>query len=325
MSRPLRLEFPGSFWHITQRGNEQRNIFADDEDRTLMLQLLEKAVKRFDWILTSYTWMTNHYHFSVELTREKSLSRGMHWFDGQYAQAFNRRHKRKGHLYQGRFDSRLVQQETYFLNVLRYVVLNPVRANMVAEPDGYRWTSYPATVGAAPAPPWLAVDRVLAGFARDPALARSEYRRFVHSAIGDPHRLWDDVVGQIYLGSEEWVARMQEKVAAEERSVEHPKRQILPLRPDIGRVLATIAVVLGTTAEAIRCGRGGTARMLAAWLGYYEGALNLRTIAAALQLKSSSAASKLISLCEKALDSDRALQESSAQCIAKLRTLPYTR
>src|SRR5713226_2827807 len=103
MSRPLRLEYPGSLWHLTQRGNEQRDIFLDDDDRSFSLTLLEKAVERFGWILYAYTLMTNHYHFVLEVTREQTLSRGMHWFDGKYAQAFNRRHQRVGHLFQGRF------------------------------------------------------------------------------------------------------------------------------------------------------------------------------------------------------------------------------
>src|ERR1700730_3741621 len=136
MSRPLRLEFPGSLWHITVRGNCRQDIFLDDHDRNRFLEMLGACVDRYDWILYAYVLMSNHFHLVLQLTCE-TLSRGMQWLDSKYAQAFNRRHKRVGHLYQGRFDGRLVEKETYFLEVLRYDALNPVRAGMVARPDDY--------------------------------------------------------------------------------------------------------------------------------------------------------------------------------------------
>ena len=151
MSRPLRLEFFGSLHHVTTRGNARQDIFRDDDDREFFLELLGSCVKRFDWILTAYVLMSNHFHLVTQLTSE-SLSRGMQWLNGKYAQAFNRRHRRVGHLLQGRPDMRLIEKETYFLKVLRYVVLNPVRADMVARPEHYIWSSHRAVLGYAPAP-----------------------------------------------------------------------------------------------------------------------------------------------------------------------------
>ena len=130
MSRPLRLEFPGALFHITQRGNHRQDIFVDDADRHVFLELLGRCVNKYGWILTSYVLMSNHFHFVVQLTCN-TLWRGMQWFETQYVRAFNRRHDRIGHLFQGPFDSPLVEKETYGLNVLRYDVLNPVRAGMV--------------------------------------------------------------------------------------------------------------------------------------------------------------------------------------------------
>lgn len=322
MSRPLRLEYPGSLWHITQRGNEQRDIFLDDDDRSLMLTLLAKAVERFGWILYSYTLMTNHYHYVLELTRERSLSRGMHWLDGTYAQAFNRRHKRVGHLFQGRFGSQLVDKEAYLLTVLRYVALNPVRAGMVTSPEEHAWSSYRATVGHSPAPPWLAIDRVLACFGRDPGLACAEYRRFVEAGIGDTTRPWDNVVGQVYLGTEAWIEQVRKQIDSRARSDEHPAAQRILSRPSMTSIVGIAASVFATTEDAIRHGRGGMARMLSAWLGYYEGALDLRAIAAALRLRSAGGVSRLITRCERELARDRVLQESAERCVARLRGGP---
>ena len=133
MARPLRLEYPGAVWHITARGNERKNIFRSDADRRLLLELLGDAVRRYGWIVHTYVLMSNHYHFLIETPRP-TLSRGMQWLNGKYAQRFNKRHDRVGHLFQGRFKGFLIENSEYLNEVLRYVVLNPVRAGLVARP-----------------------------------------------------------------------------------------------------------------------------------------------------------------------------------------------
>ena len=202
MSRQLRIDDPGCFWHITSRGNAKGDIVLGDSDRDLFLTLLGNAVTRYHWILYAYALMTNHYHLVLETT-QPTLSSGMHWLNAAYAQAFNRRHGRVGHLFQGRFKAFLVDKENYFLEVVRYVVLNPVRAGMVRTPEECRWTSYPATVGDAAAPDWLPLDRVLISFGGDTPLGRSRFRHFVAEGLG-ARIPWQEVVGQMYLGSEEW-------------------------------------------------------------------------------------------------------------------------
>jgi len=320
MSRPLRLEYPGSFWHVTQRGNEQRDIFLDDHDRRRMLTLLGDTVRRVGWQLYTYTLMTNHYHLALELTRERTLSRGMHWLDGKYVQYFNRRYARVGHLFQGRYKAQLVDKEEYFLTALRYIALNPVRAGIVASPGDYEWSSYRATAGLSPAPPWLAIDRVLSCFGPEPGVACAEYRKFVEAGIGDPTRPWDNVVGQIYLGSEEWMKRIREQVKSRPRSDEFPDAQRNPSRPTMEAILRAVSSALATTEEVIRHGRGGIARMLAAWLAWHEGGLELRAIADTLGLRSASGVSKLVSRCDSDLKLDQSLRERLDQCLAELHS-----
>ena len=118
MTRQLRIEFPGALFHVTSRGNAKQDIFRDDEDRQVFLDLLGRCVERFDWMLLAYVLMTNHYHLMIRLTSE-TLSRGMHWLNGEYPRRFNRRHERVGHLLQGRFKGILVEEETYASEVLR--------------------------------------------------------------------------------------------------------------------------------------------------------------------------------------------------------------
>lgn len=212
MARPLRQEFPGAFWHVTSRGNERQNIVRSDEDRQHFIQMLGEAAIRYGWIVHSYTLMSNHYHAIIE-TPIPTLSRGMQWLNGGYAQWFNRRHRRVGHLFQGRFHGVIIDEDRYLLQVLRYIVNNPVRAKMVARPEQYRWSSYRAIAGYEPAPSWLAVDRVLALFGPDRSQAQADYRDIVNGCMGDPESPFASVVQRIFLGSAEWQDEVKRKFA----------------------------------------------------------------------------------------------------------------
>ena len=154
MSRPLRLDHAGALWHVTARGNERREIFVDDEDRREFLRLLGRSVGLFGWKLHAWVLMSNHFHLFVA-TPEATLSRGMRQLDGDYAQYFNRRHGRGGHVFQGRFKAVLVQREAHLLELARYVVRNPVRAGLTKSPEDWPWSSYRATAGLEPVPEWL--------------------------------------------------------------------------------------------------------------------------------------------------------------------------
>jgi REP element-mobilizing transposase RayT len=134
MARPLRIEFANALYHVTSRGNERRDIFRTEQDRETFLRFLGIAVRRFGWSLTAWVLMTNHFHLVIR-TPQPNLSRGMHWLNSTYVNWFNRTHGRCGHLYQGRFKAFFVDGESYFAEVLRYVVLNPVRANMCERPE----------------------------------------------------------------------------------------------------------------------------------------------------------------------------------------------
>ncbi len=146
MARPLRLEFPEALYHLTARGNARQEIFLDDQDRRAFLGLLGREVEQQRWRCHAYCLMDNHYHLLVE-TPEGRLAGGMRRLNGVYTQGFNRRHERVGHLFQGRYRSIVVDQESYLLELSRYVVLNPVRAGMVKRVEEWAWSSYRATAG----------------------------------------------------------------------------------------------------------------------------------------------------------------------------------
>jgi len=223
MARPLRIEFPGALYHVTSRGDRREPIYEDDADRTTFLATLAEVLRRFNWTCYAYCLMTNHYHLVVG-TPDGNLSKGMRQLNGMYTQASNRRHHRTGHLFQGRYQAILVDRDAYLLELSRYVVLNPVRARMVKSAGRWPWSSFRATVGEAPSPPWLAVEGVLAQFGNRRAPARRRYRKFVEDGLGGAS-VWDDLRQQIFLGDERFVTRMQAKLEGTPDAVNIPRVQ----------------------------------------------------------------------------------------------------
>ena len=321
MARPLRPEVEHGFWHAYNRGNEQRDIVRSDRDRLKFVELLAETVRRFGWRLHEWTLMTNHFHLTVEAST-KALSAGMHWLQGTYAGWFNRTHDRHGHLFQGRFQASLVEDETYLRELGRYIVLNPVRAGMVDHPAEYRWSSYRAHAGLAPIPVWLD-DRLVLERALDPGEARRRYRSFVEEKIDCRQSLWSQLIGQIYFGSREWVEKVQgEVIDSKPRSDEHSGIQRNAGKPQMTTIIDVVAEAAGVEPELIRHTRGGASRMLVAWLGWYEGMKRLRQIAASLRLRSSGHVSNLVRQCDRELRTDPTLQSIADRALRVLRPPP---
>ena len=234
MARPLRIEFPGALYHVTSRGDRREPIFEDDEDRLKFMEVLAEVVKRFNWVCHVFCLMTNHYHLVVE-TPEGNLSKGMRQLNGMFTQASNRRHKRVGHIFQGRFKGILVDKDSYLLELARYVVLNPVRAGMVKHPKEYPWSSYGMMVGYVQTPSWLAADGVLALFGTRRAEARRRYAQFVAEGVGK-ETVWSELRQQIYLGNERFVQRMQRKAALQGDELTVPRAQRRAPTPSLAAV-----------------------------------------------------------------------------------------
>ncbi len=210
MARPLRIELAGGLYHVTSRGNAREPIYFSDDDRTAWLSLFGEVCARFNWVCHAYCQMTNHYHLLVE-TPDGNLSRGMRQLNGVYTQSINRTHRRVGHVFQGRYKAILVEKDNYLLELARYVVLNPVRANMVVEAGAWPWSSYRATVGDEGLPAWLTTNWLLGQFGKRRPEAIERYRRFVREGMSEPS-LWGDLRGQVFLGSEAFVERMRARL-----------------------------------------------------------------------------------------------------------------
>ncbi|MEA2166125.1 MAG: REP-associated tyrosine transposase [Thermoanaerobaculia bacterium] len=278
VSRQLRLEFPGAIWHVTSRGNERRDIFRDDADRLHFVNLLARVVIDRHWILHAWVLMSNHYHLLIE-TPEVGLSRGVKWLNQTYAEAFNERHDRVGHLFQGRFKGILAERESHLLELIRYIVLNPVRCHAVAFAGDYEWSNYRATAGLQTAPPWLEIDWTLDQFGPDRESAHEAYRQYVADGRGASYNPREHLVGQMYLGSAAFCDRMQALVSSKERSREHPRTQRVFVRPELDAIVTRIAECFGIRAEDLRRKSRGRARKTVAFLAVDDGGLTLRAVA----------------------------------------------
>ena len=240
MARPLRLELAGGLYHVTSRGNARNDIYLDDEDRINWLELFMDVCFQFNWVCHAYCLMSNHYHVIVE-TLEGNLSKGMRQLNGVYTQTFNRRHRRIGHVFQGRYKAILVKKDSYLLELSRYVVLNPVRAQMVKEVADWRWSSYRATIRHTQPLRCLQIDWLLSQFGSDQEQAIVRYKNFVRAGVGLPP-VWENLKNQIFLGEKTFVERLQGQIKAGSSDLtEIPKAQRRPLGKSLSHYSETFS------------------------------------------------------------------------------------
>jgi putative transposase len=212
MARPIRVEFENAVYHVTARGNERRDIYRDVPDRRRFLETLEEAVERFGVVLHAYCLMPNHYHLLLQTPRA-NLSDAAGWLQTTYSIRFNRRHRRSGHLFQGRFKAQLVEADGYARELLKYIHLNPVRpknkrravpAQRRVELSRYRWSSHRvyAGLGNTKRPAWLCTEW-RSYFGRTRSAAQAEYRVRIAQMFDQVARSpWQDLRGGLVLGSE---------------------------------------------------------------------------------------------------------------------------
>ena len=238
MARPLRIQFHDAYYHVTSRGDRREAIFEDDLDRVSFLKIVGRTFERLHVHALAYCLMDNHYHL-VLCTPRANLAAAMRQINSSYTQAYNRRHEKIGHLFQGRYKSILIEEDAYLMEVCRYVDLNPIRAGIIADPKAWPWSSYSCHIGATASPDWLHSEKLLQQFAHDLSghpdcdqSAATRYAQFV--AQGHHVRIWEFIKDEVFLGSPQFVTKMKASASdAQRQSIEIPRVQCSDLAHDI--------------------------------------------------------------------------------------------
>lgn len=271
MGRPLRIEYPGAFYHITSRGNERKSIIRTKRDYERFLGYLESATERYGARIHCFCLMSNHYHLLLETPRG-NLHSILHHLNTSYTNYFNVKNGRVGHLFQGRYRAILVERDSYALELSRYIHLNPVRAQRVEEPSDYPWSSYSVYVEKGKGWDWLQRRFILEQLGSEEGEAQRKYRRYVEEGIGkdigDP---LEKAIGSTVLGLEgfvEWVREKWAKKMGAHREV--PALRKLSCWPDLFSIRKEVESVWG---------RGtSTSRKIALYLSHGHSGLSLAEI-----------------------------------------------
>lgn len=285
MARPLRIQYPNAAYHVTCRGNERQNIYRDDIDRNRFLLLLNQSVNIYSVKLHSYVMMNNHFHLLVE-TPLGNLPEFMRRFNVAYIGYYNRRHKRVGHLYQGRYKAILVDKDEYLSILSRYIHLNPVRVKTMekAEPKekynrlaDYPWSSLPGYLKKRKKRYFVTYGLVLADYGGDTDKARREYRKVLVEEMTAGKAIYDQVVGQTVIGGEEFISWIKENLLVKERDKEAPAHRVIKEYGAKDEVIKAVALRSGKSLEKIQSEKGLLRRVTMDLL-YRHGGMTNRAI-----------------------------------------------
>jgi putative transposase len=271
MARKPRVHLPGGVYHVILRGNGGQRIFFGEGDHGQLESLITEGIRRFGYRVHSYCWMPNHAHLVVQVGRV-GLPVIIQNLAFRYTRYVNRRQRRRGHLFQGRYQAILVDADSYLLELVRYVHLNPVRAGLVTNPTAYRHSSHRAYLGRANVP-WLHRKWVLGQFAKTETTARRRYRSFIYAGVGEGRRM------EFYRGETD------SRILGDDRFVESVEREVRNERPrhvPLERIVAAVTDVANVAhdrlSSASRDRGSARARALLAYLVATHGLATLTAL-----------------------------------------------
>jgi REP element-mobilizing transposase RayT len=333
MARPLRVKYPGAIYHVTARGNDRREIFANDADQEHFVELLKTGMEEFDVELYAWVFMPNHYHLVIQ-THQPNLNRFMHYLNTAYTVWVNRKHQHTGHLFEGRYKAIVLQEESYLLSVTVYVCLNPVRIKAVRGLPlkekltilrRYAWGSYADYALGKRGESWPRVNCAtvwgeLGG--RNQREGRRQFRRHVagwleedrqRSGKDAEEKKWEknplsQVERQTYLGGEEFGDYIQELLDKnEELSDSIAGAWEWKSYPELNEVLEAGCRVLGLNRSRLaRRTRGDERKAMLLYLAQRKTRCDLRELAKVFDVTPSAISQRLRAF-RNALDSDSKL------------------
>ena len=264
MARPLRIEYPGAIYHVTSRGIDRRKIFNEDGDCQHLVQLLKEGADFFRVEVIAYCLMSNHFHFLLQ-TKEANLSRFMQRLNVAYTRYFNYKYKRVGPLMQGRYKAIVVGSEEYFLNLSRYIHLNPIKVKVIREKSAkeqkiflrrYKWSSYAEVLEPWKRSKYLRSECVLESLGGDNERGRKRYEEFVFEGIGKeiPNPM-DKLRYQFLLGSDKFIEQIKTRFIKEKDLKSfYPKTRAIN-QQSVDKIAEVVAKSYGVSAEEILVAR----------------------------------------------------------------------
>lgn len=312
MARPYRLQGENCLYHIISRGDDRKKIYTVPSDYGKFMDYVIKAKERYQFFLYAYCLMANHFHLLLE-TMLPNISRIMHYIKGSYTTYYNIRHRRTGHLFQGRFKSIVVDKDTYFLELTRYIHLNPVYAGAVRDPAAYRWSSYYAYLGKKD----VSIDRD--EVKRYLGMTRAEYRRFVLDGIKKPSDPLRKVYAGFLLGSAGFIKDKLQDLEIQITSDDVAHKKVLRDDAQIAEdIIAAVTKYYKTAMNEIRRSTDRPMRekhVLVYLLRTYTGLSN-REIGAHVAMRHS-AVSKAGMAIERLLETDRKMKSAISSIVSK--------
>jgi putative transposase len=232
MSRPFRIEYPGAWYHIMNRGRRSEAVFLDNNDYLMFLELLKEIKELWNVNIAAYCLMTNHYHILLQ-TPDSNISRAMRHLNSIYTQRFNKVHGLDGSLFRGRFKSVLVYDDSHLLELVRYIHKNPVKATMVKEIGDYKWSSYKGYISYSKAWEWLYKDFI---FLKLTSKKKGRLKHFIEFMEKDDSdelkRFFSLKKLPSIFGPESFITKIKEEFYFKKKSFEIPDSKKLAPEPE---------------------------------------------------------------------------------------------
>ena len=298
MGRRPRVHYPGALYHVISRGNQRQRVFKDDPDHRRFETLLSETVKGHSLTLYAYVLMPNHFHLLIDVSRAP-LSKAMQSLLYRYAHYYNRRYRKNGHLFQGRYKAILCDRDSYLMELIRYLHLNPVRAGMVSDPARYRWSSHGEYLRGR-TERGIAVEEGLKLWGTQRGQAIRAYQRFVRDGLEAGHQKeYYQVKEQQYLGDDQFVEVVHRALDDQEETG--------PVKITMAEVLQEIVRGAGLSIAVVlnkgRGRKGSRLRAEAAYVGREVGGIGL-TEAAKYMGRDQSTMSLAVKRLEEGLEKD---------------------
>jgi putative transposase len=248
MARQLRIEYKGAFYHVTSRGNQKEQIFWDDKDREELRKIIKRTKERYGYLIHAYVFMDNHYHLLIE-TPYANIKQIMQNINTSYTVYVNKRHRRAGHLFQGRYKAFIVDKESYLLELGRYIHLNPVRAKIVERPEDYRWSSYKEYVIGRGKEAITDTDDTLYIFSKRRSIAVKKYKEFVNAGIKEKSPV-EKAIGSI-LGNKTFREKVIRYIKGISDKTEIPELKKIEAKHKVKDIVKAVAEYYGTREDEL--------------------------------------------------------------------------